>query len=503
MKKSLIAARCWFVGLVLAVALIGCGPRVDLASLPPIPDLDTSRFAPQITKQIDETMAALKEDPGDKRLNSRLAKMLQTYKQFEAADIMYVRARALDPKEFRLPYLHGFVFRSLGHNEEAIVAFQETLKLKPDFPFAKLRLAETECEMGDLEAAGRIYEQLASMEDLPSEFHFSTGQFLMRQGKAAEAIPHFERAVELSGDFSSAHYQLGMAYRDVGNTQLANKHLFLANEHEGYAADGSDPVTNELLPINLSEIPFVNRAKALVEVGRIEEAEKFIKLALERNPDSVAAQSGLMGLGATKGDFVVVEAAYQRSKELAPDNPKVYYNYGLANSSHQRWSKAKEAFEHSLRLDDQDPNTYVQLALVAKQQGESDASVEQYLRKALEADHSHQTANWLFGELVSVRDPQAAIPCLELASQAPSKFRPLIFLALAKAYVRNGDWQKASQAAEQGRLEALQSDNHLVARSISVFEQAVLSKHDASDNPETSGETKSSPADPSASNPQP
>jgi len=54
---------------------------------------------------------------------------------------------------------------------------------------------------------------------------FILGVELRRQGKYAESLPPFKRAVELDGEFALAHLQLGTSYRDLRNLALGNKYL--------------------------------------------------------------------------------------------------------------------------------------------------------------------------------------------------------------------------------------------------------------------------------------
>jgi eukaryotic-like serine/threonine-protein kinase len=59
---------------------------------------------------------------------------------------------------------------------------------------------------------------------------YRTGQTLFRSGKQREAIPLFERAVELDAQFCSAYAALGTAYYSISNDQAAKKNFAKAYE---------------------------------------------------------------------------------------------------------------------------------------------------------------------------------------------------------------------------------------------------------------------------------
>lgn len=450
--------------LVLAVTLASCD-RVDIADLPPIPPVYISNALPDVNAQIQEAVARIELDPADASANGHLAMVLQTYKQFSAAEIIYQRARALDPNRFEWAYLHGVVLRALGRPGDATSAFQAALRIRDDYILAHIHVAETLADQGKLDLAASYYERALSFSEVPSEAHFSVGRFLVRSGDAEQAIPHLKEALRLSGNFGSGHYQLGIAYRDSDDLERAEHHLRLAERHHGTGADGSDIVLNQLLLLNRSDQPFIDRAKRLAEAGRPEEADRFLKMALERNPDSLVAHINMIALATSQRDFAAVEEHVARASALAPGNAKVYFNLGVARIAQSRFGAAMQAFERSLQLDDQDPNTHVQIAILRHQRGELAVS-EQHLRDALSLDPRHQLGNWLLGELLTESNAREAIKHLRRAVEQPHERLPQIFVALAKAEMHNGDPESALRSLDAGAAAAEQMNDPEARRRI-------------------------------------
>jgi DNA-binding winged helix-turn-helix (wHTH) protein/tetratricopeptide (TPR) repeat protein len=71
---------------------------------------------------------------------------------------------------------------------------------------------------------------LATTSSLEALQAYRTGQTLFRSGKQREAIPFFERAVELDPQFCSAYGVLGTAYFSISDDQAARKNFAKAYE---------------------------------------------------------------------------------------------------------------------------------------------------------------------------------------------------------------------------------------------------------------------------------
>jgi eukaryotic-like serine/threonine-protein kinase len=71
---------------------------------------------------------------------------------------------------------------------------------------------------------------LATTSSLDALQAYRTGQTLYRAGKRREAIPLFERAVEIDPQFCSAYNLLGSAYHSIGDTQASKKNFATAFE---------------------------------------------------------------------------------------------------------------------------------------------------------------------------------------------------------------------------------------------------------------------------------
>src|SRR6266545_2707906 len=136
--------------VVLATLLLGtaCTSRKPL----PFPDLPVIRmenFEPAILDQMRKAYAAVQSNPFDGEANGRLGMVLDAYEQHRLAEICYQRARALDPVSFRWTYYLGAVLTAQAKNAEAVEAWRDAARLKPDYLPARIQFAESLFAAGD------------------------------------------------------------------------------------------------------------------------------------------------------------------------------------------------------------------------------------------------------------------------------------------------------------------------------------------------------------------
>jgi tetratricopeptide (TPR) repeat protein len=115
------------------------------------------------------------------------------------------------------------------------VAQQQTEAEDKEQVLQALGLAATEIrkKLGESLASIQKFNvpiEQATTASLAAFKDFTLGIELRRQGKYAESVPPFKRAVELDTEFALAHLQLGTSYRDLRNLALGNRHLERAYE---------------------------------------------------------------------------------------------------------------------------------------------------------------------------------------------------------------------------------------------------------------------------------
>jgi tetratricopeptide (TPR) repeat protein len=170
-----------------------------------------------------------------------------------------------------------------GSTQEAIVQYEQLLRLTPDYAEAHNNLGDALLKQSRVQDAIAQYEQALRIKPNYAEAYNDLGTALARTGKIEEAIAHYKQALRINPDYSEAHSNLGFILQKMGRTQEA------AAEYEQALRIKPDYV----------ELRF-NLGLALEELGRTSEAIEQYQQVLKVRPDFDAAGKALTRLQAVQ-----------------------------------------------------------------------------------------------------------------------------------------------------------------------------------------------------------
>ena len=139
---------------------------------------------------VKEFQIALELRPNEAELHEAIGEVDLNRHSDEDAHREFQKALELDPSRTRALYLLGRLYVQRLENEKALPYLQHALRLQPDLV----------------------------------EVNSLLGTTYVRLGQFTNAIPHLEKAAS-SDHYGNVHYQLYLAYRKLGQTELAQKAL--------------------------------------------------------------------------------------------------------------------------------------------------------------------------------------------------------------------------------------------------------------------------------------
>jgi tetratricopeptide (TPR) repeat protein len=220
----------------------------------------------------------------------------------------------------------GFALFQEGRTDEAIVAFNEALRLAPDHEMAHYNLGVALAAKGEIEKAIVQYmEELKYRPNAP-HVHLGLGLALAAQGRQEDAIVHYLQAVSAEPKLADAHFNLGNAYAELGRRDLAVEHYSAALRIDPDHADAHS-----------------NLGMELAAQGRLDEAIAQYREAIRLNPYHVKANYNMGVAFASQRKFLEASACYQRALHLKPDYDKAHYNLAQALAAQ---GKPEEALVH-------------------------------------------------------------------------------------------------------------------------------------------------------------
>ena len=123
-----------------------------------------------------------------------------------------------------LPRLHfslGIAYLRTGRNQEAIRVFERELQRLPRDYWTLYYLAFVHEAEGQLDAARERVLLALTLQPRSADANALLGKVLLKQSKAAEAVPPLENAVAQNPKDSNIRFQLGRAYQQCGRRKDA------------------------------------------------------------------------------------------------------------------------------------------------------------------------------------------------------------------------------------------------------------------------------------------
>jgi len=262
----------------------------------------------------------------------------------------------------------GKVAAEQGDWRRAAEACRTACSRDPKDPEAWARLALACRHQGRLAEAVSYYSRAIALAPCDPVIHNNLGASLLAVGERDGAVAHFERAAELEPLYPDPHVNLGTALRAVGDEAGAERAYRKASD-----LAPRDPGARIAL------------AKLLTDAGDHRGAQQELEAAVEANPDHAAARFQFGLTLATRQKYAAAVEQLQRVLALAPQYREARYNLGLCRHYAGRHDQAIEVFEEAIRLDPDYVSPYYGLGL-AYEAKEDTRLAEEAFRMALEKD---------------------------------------------------------------------------------------------------------------------
>lgn len=176
---------------------------------------------------------------------------------------------------------------------------------------------------------------LAKLGELDSaEGYYALGLRLRFEGRPAQAVEAFRKAILLKPDWSRPHNSLGVVLYRLGRANEAEASFRRAIELD----PESSRAHNDLAVLLRLE-------------GRLDEAQPEALRAVELGPDDLAANNNYGNMLVALGRYDEAEKYYQTASALDPDHPAPHYNLACLASLRGRHEEAFSFLARAIRLD--------------------------------------------------------------------------------------------------------------------------------------------------------
>lgn len=359
---------------------------------------------------LKELQAILAVDPDFEPALFEMAEVLCRVGDYQKGIEMLQRALTLDPQDAAARLSLGKALLSLQRYSDASLVMAQYVASHPGDAEAHYLLGASylgEQQLNDAEEEFRSAHRISST--LP-QVNRDLGIALLREGKAHQALPYLDQAVEEDPDNPDAHFFRLQAYKSLHLTDAANvevgtisrlksqqvekdrisllvsqaKKLTEANQleaalelyrsalkiapHDANLLYELSVIEGELGQITAEETDLrqaeredpamaaVHNQLGTVEIGRgrYEEAKRELELATKASPFYYAALGNLGVAYARLGDMQQAVQSFEQATEVNPEYKQGYLNLGLLFASAGDFAKANQALQRALAIDPSD-----------------------------------------------------------------------------------------------------------------------------------------------------
>jgi Flp pilus assembly protein TadD len=148
---------------------------------------------------------------------------------YPAAVKAYERGLAVEPGNVELLNALGFSQFQQGNSKDAVVALEKAVTIDPKHWKSHNNLALAAIDMGELEVAEAHFRDSLAIKPQPAIYN-DLGFVMEKQGLLDEAVAAYRQAIELDAGLASAQYNLGALLARSGKFAEAERHLRIAVE---------------------------------------------------------------------------------------------------------------------------------------------------------------------------------------------------------------------------------------------------------------------------------
>jgi tetratricopeptide (TPR) repeat protein len=227
----------------------------------------------------------------------------------------------------------GQSYHRLGEDEQALVAYDQSIKIFPGDPNFHVGRGDCQSALGNLEAALTDYNEAIRLAPNFSRAYASRGHLLEALKRNDEALADFDRALQLDPNFVHVHRLRGALLSRMGRNDRAITDAEAATR---------------LYPDDAGA--HKDRGGILVRMGKYQEALAELNRAIELNPEHATAY---MNRGAAYNSLGQYEKAIEdlnRAIDLDPTLPGAHSNIGLAYYMIAQYDRAIEELSEAVKL---------------------------------------------------------------------------------------------------------------------------------------------------------
>jgi len=273
--------------------------------------------------------------PDDREISFKLGTALYQTQKFQEAKNVLTSADLISWNNPEIFYLLGLIDFDQNNLESALRNFENVLAAKFDFADANFMIGEIFAKQKRYAEAIAFYEKAVNLDKTKSVYFVRLGGTYLLNYEPVKSFQYFKEAVERFPNITEIRYFFAVAARSVGDYDLAFK------EAKKVLSMKETADTNALL------------GSMLIDRSEYAEAEKYLRRAVDLNPNHFNSQHDLGRILIKQQKFTEALPVLQRAALLMPYSADVHYQLFLTFTRLKRKSEADKELQLFKELSDE------------------------------------------------------------------------------------------------------------------------------------------------------
>lgn len=266
-----------FHAFILFWLLISCHSESPQQT---VPVLDFSGIESQVIEKIDSLQNIVSKNPNSAGAWGKLGMNLNIHDLKEESIVCFERAARLDTSEFRWPYLVAYT-HSVLHLDGALEWFARTVQLDRIYPPLYIRYGDALFKAGRIAEAESAYQKALDISPQYSHAYLGLAQVTFFRNEFKQSVLNLKKALAINPQHGEVYGLLATVYRRMKLLDQSNEAMRMARS---FPADTklNDPVISEVIKEGVSSYWFayrgreyMARAKFYAAIDEFNQALKF------------------------------------------------------------------------------------------------------------------------------------------------------------------------------------------------------------------------------------
>lgn len=241
-----------------------------------------------------------------------------------------------NPNSADAHFLLGYVLFREKKARESLAEFTAGAKTRRPSPEELKTVASDYILLDDLVDADKWFSEVVTESPDDANAHYLLGRTRFNENDYRGAIASFERSLALHPKYVEAENNIGLAWRELNETDKARIAFETAIEWQGSAPTDAQP--------------FLNLGKLYGDQHQPAKAIEYLQRAAELAPNNPTIHEELSHVYAAQPDLPKAQAELEKAIALAPNVSSLHYQLGQLYRRQGLAAQAKKEFDLTAKL---------------------------------------------------------------------------------------------------------------------------------------------------------